>query len=386
MGRRPIALLLAVGALGVPIRAWSQPLSESTVTAIDAAVTKAVGTGWIAGGVLEVGRHGQIVFSKAYGSSNLEMAVSASTSDVFRIGSLTKQFTASAVLILAEEGKLSLDEKVGRYLPDFPTDDPTTIRQLLNHTSGIVDYLDSSDFESRDKWLPLKTDELLRLIYSARPLHKFPAGSAWDYSSSNYVLAGAVIEQVSGQPLGRFLRERIFQPLGMKDTALDDGRELVPRRASGYDRIAVDTPGYQPARAISMSVPFGAGAMRSTAGDLIVWSDALAHGRLLTAASYQQMTTPARLIDGTLPVRRKPDGSNADIRYGFGLFLSGDEIEPAWTHDGAIDGFTARLSYFPEADVEVVILVNTSPSPHLPFSAITEAVQDELSATVQKGR
>jgi CubicO group peptidase (beta-lactamase class C family) len=386
MCRRLIAPLSVAGTIGLPISAFAQPLSERTSAAIDAAMAESIGTGWVAGGVVEVARGGQVVFAKAYGSSNLEMAVPTSTSDVFRIGSLTKQFTASAMLLLVQDGRLSLDDRVGKFLPSFPKDDSTTIRQLLNHTSGIVDYVGSSDFEERDKWLPLKTDELLRLIYAARPFHKFQPGSDWEYSSSNYALASAIIEHVSGLPLGQFLKERIFQPLGMKDTALDDGRDLVPRRASGYDRIAVATPGYQPARTISMTVPFGAGAMRSTARDLIVWSNALTHGWLLTAASYRQMTTPARLNDGSLPVRTKPDGSKASIRYGFGVFLSDNEAEPALTHDGGIDGFTSRLSYYPEADAEVVMLVNTSPSSHLPFPKITDAVQADLSATVQNGR
>src|SRR5690606_26718074 len=132
-------------------------------------------------------------------------------------------------------------------------------------------------FDAREKWLPLTTDELLAYVLAAAPLHRFPPGEQWQYSNSNYVVAGALVERASGETLGAFLRTRIFGPLKMADTALDDGRDVVPNRAAGYDRLRADSPGYVHARAISMSIPFGAGALRSTVGDLLIWSHALAH-------------------------------------------------------------------------------------------------------------
>ena len=310
-GLKALKAFCALWALGLAFAggaAASQPLSRDTVQAIDAAMNNAVATGWTAGGAVAVMRHGKIVFSRAYGFANLETGTPATTDTVFRIGSLTKQFTATAVLLLAEDGKLSIDDPVAKYLPQFPENDSTTIRQLLTHTSGIHDYIGAEGFFDQKQWLPLTTDELVAYVLSHSPLHDFPPGAQWAYSSSNYALAGAIIEKVSGQRLRTFLKMRIFDPLGMTQTALDDGRDIVPHRASGYDRIAENSPGYETARTISMTVPFAAGAVRSTVGDLLLWSDALMHGRVLKPESCRQMTTPVRLNDGSLPTQSGPDG------------------------------------------------------------------------------
>ena len=376
---RNLVVVFAVGLAVLATPAFSQPLTASTQKAIDAAMQASITSGWTAGGAVAVMRRGKVVFARGYGSANLETGTAATPDSVFRIGSLTKQFTAAAILTLVDDGKLSLDDKVRKYIPELPTDDASTIRQLLNHTAGFADYVGGPGFDERVKWLPLTTDQLLGEVLSAKPLHRFAPGTQWDYSSSNYAFAGAIVERVSGQPLRTFVKTRLLDPLDMSHTAFDDERALVPGRASGYDRLKVETSGYINTRTISMSVPFAAGAMASTVGDLLIWSDALHHGRVLKPDSYQQMITPARLNDGTQASILRPDGTRRVIGYGMGLSVSGASAAPELAHDGAIDGFTSTMTTLTGPDVVLVVLVNTSPSQHLPFGGVIGAVKAEVA-------
>lgn len=375
---RNLAAVFAVGLAALATPAFAQPLTASTQKAIDAAMQAPIASGWTAGGAVAVMRHGKVVFSRGYGSANLETGTPATPDSVFRIGSLTKQFTAAAVLTLVDDGKLSLDDEVRKYIPELPADDATTIRQLLTHTAGFTDYVGGEGFDERVKWLPLTTDQLLAQILSSKPLHRFEPGTQWDYSSSNYAFAGAIVERVSGQPLRTFVKTRLLDPLGMRHTAFDDERAIMPGRASGYDRLKVETPGYINTRTISMSVPFAAGAMASTVGDLLIWSDALHHGRVLKPDSYRQMTTPARLKDGAQASILKPDGTRRIIGYGMGLSVSGDPAAPELAHDGAIDGFTSMMTTLTGPDAVLVVLVNTSPSEHLAFGQVMAAFKAEV--------
>jgi D-alanyl-D-alanine carboxypeptidase len=376
---RNLVAVFAVGLAAVAMPALAQPLTASTQKAIDAAMQAPIASGWTAGGAVAVMRHGKVVFSRGYGSANLETGTPVTPDSVFRIGSLTKQFTAAAVLTLVDDGKLSLDDKVRKYIPELPADDATTIRQLLTHTAGFTDYVGGPGFDERVKWLPLTTDQLLAEVLSFKPLHRFEPGTQWAYSSSNYAFAGAIVERVSGQPLRTFVKTRLLDPLGMRHTAFDDERALVPGRASGYDRLKVETSGYINTRTISMSVPFAAGAMASTVGDLLIWSDALHHGRVLKPDSYRQMTTPARLTDGAQASILKPDGTRRIIGYGMGLSVSGDPAAPELAHDGAIDGFTSMMTTLTGPDASLVVLVNTSPSEHLAFSGVMAAFKAEVA-------
>ena len=376
---RNLAAVLVVGLAVLATPALCQPLSASTQTAIDKAMQASIDSGWTAGGAVAVMRHGKVVFSRGYGMANLETATPATPDTVFRIGSLTKQFTAAAVLALVDDGKLSLDDKVRKYIPELPADDATTIRQLLTHTAGFTDYVGGPEFDERVKWLPLTTDQLLAHVLSSKPLHRFEPGTQWAYSSSNYAFAGAIVERVSGQPIGVFVKTRLLDPLGMRRTAFDNERAIVPGRASGYDRIKVETSGYINTRTISMSVPFAAGAMASTVGDLLIWSDALHHGRVLKPDSYRQMTTPAKLNDGSQASLVRPDGTRKVIGYGLGLSVSGDPAAPELAHDGAIDGFTAMMTTLTGPDAVLTVLVNTSPSEHLAFGGVIAAFKAEVA-------
>lgn len=371
---------LVLGLIAMAPPALAQSLSAETEQAIDAAIRETIDSGWAAGGAVAVMRDGEVVFSRGYGIANLETGTPVAPDTVFRIGSVTKQFTSAAILLLCEDGLISLDDPVARYLPRFDQNDPTTIRQLLNHTAGLIDYTGREGFREREMWLPLTTGQLVDYVLSAEPLREFEPGARWSYSSSNYVLAGAVVEAVSGQTLGSFLKARIFDPLGMIDTAMDDARDVVPRRATGYDRAVVEEPGYLNARAVSMNIPFAAGAMRSTVGDLLKWSQALTHGGVLKAESYRDMTTPARLADGSPAFVLAPDGTRYPISYGLGIAVSNGTGPPKLGHDGAIDGFTAVITTYLDQDVSVAAAVNTSPSDRLPFDRIIQAVEAEILA------
>jgi CubicO group peptidase (beta-lactamase class C family) len=361
-------MILCLGFGALP--AWGQPLPANSITAIDQAMNRAVELGWTPGGVVAVSEDGKIVFAKGYGHANLETGTPATPDTVFRIGSLTKQFTAASVLLLEQDGRLKLDNPVALYLPEFPQTDKTTILQLLTQTSGIADYVGRA--YERETLFSHTTEQLVAYVLAASPLHTFPPGTQWQYSSSNYVLAGAIVERVSGMSLRAFLKARIFDPLGMRNTALDDSRDVVPNRASGYDRAA---SGFTNTRAISMTVPFAAGAMRSTAGDLLVWMDALTHGRVLDGAHYRMMTTPARLSNGSSAFQVLPDGSRREVSYGMGLFVTGDPRRPDLGHGGAIDGFTSQLGVYGQSGVAVAILLNTSPNEHLPINDVLAAVK-----------
>lgn len=376
---RGLLAIAVVGLAAFASPALAQSLSAQAEWAIDAAMTESIDSGWVAGGAVTVMRGGEVVFSRGYGMANLETGTPVAPDTVFRIGSVTKQFTAAAILLLCEDGLISLDDPVARHLPRFKQDDPTTIRQLLNHTSGLTDYVGREGFFERQMWLPLTTEELLDYVLTAEPLHQFEPGARWGYSSSNYALAGAIVERVSGRPLGEFLKTRIFGPLGMNDTALDDSRDVVPRRAAGYDRAKVEEPGYLNARTVSMKVPFAAGAMRSSMPDLVKWSHALTHGEVLRPESWREMITPARLADGGPAFQLAPDGTRWPVSYGLGIAVRDGNGPARIGHDGAIDGFTAAVTTWPDSDLTIAIAVNTSPSEHLPFDRITQAIEAEVT-------
>jgi D-alanyl-D-alanine carboxypeptidase len=375
---------IAVGVLCASViaaPAMSQPLRPETAALIDQAMKRSIDGGWVAGGVVAVTESGKPVLARGYGLSNIETGSPVTEDTVFRVGSLTKQFTATAVLLLVQDGKLRIDDPVAKYLPAFPRDDPTTFRQLLTHTAGITDYVGRA-FE-RENMLPHTTDRLVSYVLAAPALHDFPPGTQWRYSSANYVLAGAIVERVSGLPFSQFLKARIFDPLGMTSTALDDGRDVVPHRASGYERMP---QGYANARRIDMTVPFAAGAMRSSAKDLLVWMDALTHGRVLDATGYRLMTTQVRLSDGGIPTVALPDGRRQPIGYGMGLLVGGDPANPDIGHNGAIDGFTSRNGHFGRSDIDFVVLLNTSPNEHLPIDGVIAALTSEAAAKTAAAR
>jgi len=291
--------------------------------------------GQFAGAVL-VMRGSQVLLNKGYGSANVEWQIANSPSTRFRIASLTKQFTAAGILLLQERGQLQIDDLISRYVPDTPATWSTiTIRELLTHTSGIPDLTRFPDFS--DIAVRPMTPEKLVSIFREKALD-FPPGNEFRYSNSGYIILGYIIEKVSAQSYEQFIHQNIFTPLHMEHSGYDSNTSVIPMRAQGYART---DKGLAIADYLNMTVPFSAGGLYSTTGDLLSWERGLFGGHLLTADSLTSMTTPLR------------------NSYAFGVAVDLDEggKKVVW-HGGAIDGFTSFLAHVPDDDLVVVVLAN----------------------------
>jgi len=298
----------------------------------------------IAGGSVAVARVDRIVVAKGYGRARLDTATPATAATIYRIGSLTKQFTAALVLQQVAEGRLGLDDPLTKYLPDYPM--PTggrtvRLRHLLTHTSGIHNYTEG-DYVTRRATLAL-TPEALVASFRDAPF-EFEPGTRWAYSNSNYVVLGLILERVTGKRYADLLAERITRPLGLTSTFYCGNQPTRPEEAAGYRVLAGRIV---PALPIDMSTPFAAGGICSSVVDLVRWAYALRTGRVVPAALYAEMTTPATLADG----KRVP--------YGFGLAIVELDGRLRVGHGGGIHGFVSHLLTFPADDLTVAVLVNT---------------------------
>jgi D-alanyl-D-alanine carboxypeptidase len=341
------------------------PDDKSLAASIDKEAAAAVAAGESPGLEIAVVRDGRTVLVKSYGSANLEQHVPVSNDSVFRIGSVTKQFTAVALLLLAEEGKVSLQDKLSKYYANFPRADDITLDEMLHHTSGIFSYTSAPNF-GVDGMIHRSTDEMVEFIGKLPKTQDFEPGTDWSYSNSAYFILGGVVEKAAGAPLAEVFKSRFFTPLGMGHSALDDETELVSGRARGYSGSA---PGkFSNAAFISMSIPGGAGSVRSTATDLTKWNAALFGGKILKPASLAAMLAPGKLSNGEnsgvamakmMAAAGAPAAAaSAKQEYGYALFLSQDEGHRKIAHGGGIYGFSSSLSEFPDDKTTVVVLSN----------------------------
>ncbi len=314
---------------------------------------------------------GRFLFAKGYGSANLETGTPVTPQTVFRAGSITKMFTASAIMRLVERGKVRLDDQVSKFVPELVKADPATVQMLLNHTSGLHPYTDEQfGREARFAHTP---QQMVDYIAAQARLLDFPPGTAYAYSNTNFYIAGVIVARVSGQPLGEFLAANVIAPAGLAATALDHEQDVVPHRASGYVSAPRAPGGYRNADFISMDPPGGAGQLRSTASDLVRFHQALFAGRVVSAASLAAMTTPGRLADGQLSIREDAPLSQTKPGYGFGLELGSLDGEPTVGHGGAIPGFTAYLVTFPRRHLSVATMINGDPTAGEPFIDVERA-------------
>jgi CubicO group peptidase (beta-lactamase class C family) len=310
------------------------------------------------GAAVIVVRDGKVVLRKGYGTANMELGVPVQPDMVFRIGSITKQFTAVAILMLAEQGKLSLEDDITKFLPDYPTKGQRiTIEHLLTHTSGIKSYTSLSEWAAQwRKDIPIT--ELIGL-FKDKPMD-FAPGERWSYNNSAYVLLGAVIEKVSGQSYGDFVEKNIFAPLGMKHSFYDNTDRLIPRRAAGYSK---GKDGFVNAAYLSMSQPHAAGALVSTVDDLAIWDASLYTEKVVKQASLARAWTSAKL------------NNTKATNYGFGWSISAYEGHPVIEHSGGINGFASYALRMPTDKVFVAMLTNRdyeSPGKHvLKIAALT---------------
>ena len=283
-------------------------------------------------------RDGQVVLVKGYGLANVEHAVAVKPGTVFQSGSVGKQFTAMAVMLLVDEGKIDLDERIGTYLGDVPGSwKDMTVRQLLTHTSGMADY--TSDF---NLWQDYSEDELLDKAKKVPTA--FAPGEKWQYSNLGYLTLGAIVRRVSGKFYGDFLQERVFDPLGMTTARVISEADIIPDRAMGY-RLENGELKHQHWVAPQFNTTAD-GALYLTALDMIKWEQALSGGKLLAEESYAQMWSPVRLNSG----KTHP--------YGFGWMLGEVNAHREIEHGGAWQGFKAQIVRYPEDRLAVVVFAN----------------------------
>ncbi len=337
-----LGLLAAAALLGSPrARAQDDAIIDPSQTAIDAFVRRKMREQRIPGLSLAVTINNELIFTKGYGQANIELHSPAVAESVYELASITKQFVATGILLLAQDGKLSIDEPVTRYLSDAPRGwENITLRHLLTHTSGLPDYDDAH--QPLDPRRDYTENELVHLA-GALP-RTFTPGARWAYSNTAYVMLGVLIHRVSGKPYGDFLRERIFSRLHMGSTQLVTDTDVLSFRASGY---RLQQGALKNQEWMSPTVcGTGDGGLVSTVVDMAKWDAAIQSGALLPPAAWQAVFTPVTLNSGkTFP-------------YGFGWFIRDQEGKPYYEHSGHLQGYASHILRFPRQRVSVVVLAN----------------------------
>ena len=350
VGATPMSVATQLAAAAPSETRW-QPLTLRIKQAIVEKVLPSI--------QIAVMQDSKVIYSGAQGAANFETQTAATTTSIYRIGSCTKQFTAAGILALAEEGRLSVDDKLAKFIPDFPEADTVTLRQILNHNAGLGNYtrtkppLAMLQIARSDR----SDDEMLALIKANDPVYISKPGTSYSYSNTGFVLLGVIIGRLTNAPYGEYLRTRIFDKAGLTRTRVDDGREIVIGRVSGYTRGQNTPNGFANASFISMTYPGGAGSVRSTAEDLCAWHAALLGGKVLRQASVEQMLTPGRLSNGELP--KGSDGH--PVEYGFGVQLNEVDGHRALSHRGTIQGFRSHISTLIQERISVAYIINADP-------------------------
>ena len=316
-------------------------LSSTTAAQIDEIAGKAITDTGAPSVSIAVVQGSKIAYEKAYGRARLDPATAAKPEMRYSIGSVSKQFLAGAILLLVQDGKLSLDDHVSKYLPDLTRASEVTIRQLLSHTSGYQDYY-PQDYVPPFMEKPVTAQSILDQ-WAKKPLD-FDPGTRWQYSNTNFVIAGRIVELVTGAPFFSFLRNRILQPLGMSSAIDLDEQTMGPTDAVGYTRFALGPP--RQAHPEGRGWLFAAGELAMTAHDVALWDISLMEHKLLMPASFETMITSVRLHNGA------PSG------YALGVGVSDADGHPKLSHGGAVAGFVSLNTVWPDQGAAVVVLVN----------------------------
>jgi CubicO group peptidase (beta-lactamase class C family) len=311
------------------------------------------------GVALAVVKNGELVHSQGYGLANLEWDCPIQPHTVFQLASITKQFTATAIMLLEQQGKLHLADSITTYLPNYPTHDRTiTITHLLNHTSGIKSYTGLESFVSELARKAMSPNDLLA-YFQDLPL-EFEPGTRFLYNNSGYHLLGLIIEKVASMSYEEFIKQNIFQPLGMNHSYYMHNKAVIPQRASGYDK----TPqGYQQADFLNMLIPYAAGSLGSTVEDLVRWDAGLHTEQLLDKATQERMYTPVQLADGSA----EP--------YGFGFGIHDYKGHRLIHHGGGIFGFHTFIARFVDDKAMIAILAN---NPAIDVEKITRKIANHI--------
>jgi CubicO group peptidase (beta-lactamase class C family) len=314
---------------------------------VDSLANAVIKQGPVAGLSIAVLRGRDTVVMKGYGFADIEHDVPATAQTVHRIGSVTKQFTSAAIMQLVEQGKISLDDEITKYLTGYPTHGrKILVRHLLNHTSGIPSYTDVGARFGRRMRQDLPHDSLLAIVKDDSL--QFEPGEHFYYNNTGYYMLGMIIERVTGRPYADYVKDKLAAPLGLTSTLYCSTAPIIKHRAQGYGR---GPNGLVNADFISMGLPYAAGSLCSTAGDLVKWSRALASGKVVSPASYAAMITPVKLTSG------RP------MSYGFGLVADTLGKHRVIEHGGGINGFISQLSHYPDDSLTIAVLANTAPAP-----------------------
>lgn len=329
-------------------------LARQDLAAVETYVAAEMGRQKIPGVALAIVRNGETLMARGYGIANVEHDVAVTAETIFQSGSVGKQFTAAAAMLLAEDGRLALADPVTKFLPDAPAHwRDITIRHLLTHTSGLPDYTAGTIDYRRD----YTEDELLKFAYPLKL--EFPPGARWNYSNTGYVVLGIVIHKASGQFYGDLLRERVFGPLGMKTARVITEEDIVPHRAAGYRLVGKELKNQEwVAPRLNTTAD---GSLYLSLNDMLAWDAALRSQRLLRQESWKQVFAPVSLNSG----RTYP--------YGFGWAVGDVAGRRAHRHGGAWQGFKSAIARFPDDDLTIIVLANLA-------QANPEKIADDVAA------
>jgi len=344
--RRPKELIFNISVFILVAFAISQASAQTQLSAdltekIDKVATDTLARTGVPSASVAIVKDGQTVYAKAYGDAKLEPKTPATPAMRYSIGSISKQFTAAAILLLQEQGKLSLDDKVGKYVPDLTRANEVTIRQLLSHRSGYQDYW-PQDYVMPGMLQPTSAQKIMD-AWARKPLD-FEPGTKWQYSNTNYVIAGVIVEKVARMPLLQFLQQKVFTPLGMTSVMDTDQSKLGDTDPIGYLRFGLGP--LRPAPKEGKGWLFAAGELAMPAADLAKWDISMMDQKLLKPASYREMQTDVLLKNGL------------DTHYGLGVDVNSQGGHRAISHGGEVSGFTAQNTVFPDDRAAIVVLTN----------------------------
>ena len=354
--------------LGPPLLEWP------TLTALGQAMVDKKLTPGLS---LSVMSAGVLLYSKGFGLANIEANAAATPQTEFRVASITKQFTAAAVLLLAEGGLLTLDDTLAKFLPAFPRAEKITLRQLLSHTSGMGDYINgqASSILTEAQTRDYTSEELISIITARQPLYRAQPGAAWLYSNSAFALLGIVVEKLSGMAYADFCAQHLFTPAGLSQTSIAKTCTTTAI-CNGYRPNFRAPTKYDLAMPISPSFAGGAGAIRSTTEDLCLWHCALLDGKVLKPESLQAMLTPTLLKNGKPAYERQGEDP---LEYGLGQGLGTMKNLKLAAHGGRINGFTGHLRSFTDSKLTVAILYNSDGGGAPGFSEAQKRLKTEAS-------
>ncbi len=331
--RKPQVFVLLVSLICLKV---NPVFAQSLATKIDTLVLRELKDINGPGGVFMVAKNGKAVYQKAFGKANIELDVNLTNENIFQIGSMTKQFTAIAILMLEEQGKLNTKQAISTFIPDYPFGDSITIHHLLTHTSGIKDFTKMKTLNSIAQ--KEMTPKMMVDFFKNEPTD-FKPGEKFDYNNSGYVLLGYIIELVSGETYEAFIKNHIFQKLGMSQSGYATDRQIIAKRAYGYQK---KESGYVNKTVINYSVPFASGALMSTMNDMLKWQNGLSQNVLLNKQSTQKVFSKYRLNNGE------------EFTYGYGWHIREINGVKDFEHGGSIFGFKSMGVYIPSEDIYVV--------------------------------